>query len=329
MDRFTLDRLPSEIILQCFKYFDDYTILSTLRPVCRSWAYAADIKIHRRTMAGLQPALWEKILSHNMDYKTLQSCAQTCSSLRALTLRSRVARMRAPAFKLPASFTPLVPGITVQVIQHPAFESICCRIETGSLIYHKSGNCCPNDVLSFPVAGENATNPPVSKILVKFSSKYGVILRPVLIDRPKRGDERGVTVGDVYKAMQRLFAEPLSPKQAVAMKQLRDWEARKHEAAKRAMARIEALPAAARVPTSSAASSGRAPVEQELEKEPIIEHDGATIYLEYPFGADALPHSHNTVKRQREFLHDFPYVYASVHVGGVVDGVQIFNLTYH
>ncbi|RVD89023.1 uncharacterized protein DFL_000047 [Arthrobotrys flagrans] len=331
MGPFTLDHLPSEIILQCCKYFDDYIILSTLRPVCRSWCYATEIKIPTGTMAGLPPALWEKILSYNMDYRTFHAISQTCSSLRSLTKTSRISRVQDSAYRLPALAAPVCPAMTTKVVQHLAFESICCRIETGSLIYHKSGNCCPNDVLSFPVAEENATNPPVSKILVKFSSKYGVSLRPVLIDRPRRESEGGVTVGDVYKAIQRLFAEPLSQKQIVAMKQIRDWEARKHEAAKQSLARIEQLGAiGVRTATTSPTTPARGPSpEQGPEKEPVIEHDDAIIYLDYPFEADALPHTHNTVRRQREFLHDFPYVYASVHVGAVVNSVQIFNLTYH
>ncbi|KAF3096800.1 hypothetical protein TWF569_008768 [Orbilia oligospora] len=326
MGSFTLDHLPSEIILQCCKYFDDYTVLSTLRPVCRSWCYATEIKIPSGTMAGLPPAIWEKILSYNMDYKTMHAVSQTCSSLRSLTKTSRISRLQGSAYRLPA-MTPLRPGMASKIVQHPAFENICCRIETGSLIYHKSGNCCPNNVLTFPVAEENATNPPVSKILVKFSSKYGVSLRPVLIDRPRLENEGGVTVGDVYKAMQRLFAEPLSQKQIVAIKRIRDWEARKHEAAKQSLARIEQLGVGAAT-TPSTPASGSSP-ERTPEKEPVIEHDDAIIYLGYPFDADALPHTHNTVRRQREFLHDFPYVYASVHVTNVINEVQVFNLTYH
>ncbi|KAK6330047.1 hypothetical protein TWF718_003475 [Orbilia javanica] len=326
MSPFTLDHLPSEIILQCCKYLDDYTILSTLRPVCRSWCYATDIKIPAGTMAGLPPAIWEKILGYNMDYKTIHAVSQTCSSLRSLTKSSRMSRLQGSAYRLPAPAAPVYPAITTKMVQHPAFESICCRIETGSLIYHRSGNCCPNDILAFPVAEENATNPPVSKILVKFSSKYGVSLRPVLIDRPRRENEGGVTVGDVYKAMQRLFAEPLSQKQIVAIKQIRDWEARKHEAAKQSLARMEKLNST----SAGTAAEPSSPTPKAVpEKEPIIEHDDAIIYLDYPFEADSLPHSHNTVRRQREFLNDFPYVYASVHVGGVINSTQVFNLTYH
>ncbi|KAK6360978.1 hypothetical protein TWF730_007093 [Orbilia blumenaviensis] len=326
----TLDCLPPEIILQVYKSFDDYTILTSLRPVCRSWCYAAQIRIPSGEMAGLPPAIWERIFSHNMDYRTLHNISQTCAALRSLARNTRLYRIQGPTFQLPALSASAAPAMTSKITQHPAFESICCRIETGSLIYHKSGNCCPNDVLSFPVAQENATNPPASKVLVKFASKYGVILRPVLIDRPQRENERGVTVGDVYKAVQRLFAEPLSTKQFNAMKQIRDWESRKHAAAKAAIAKIdlEKGPSSNLFPPSPPLKSWSPTPDPDLE-EPVVEHDDSTIQLEYPFAADALPHSHNMTQRQREFLQDFPYVYASVHVGGVVDGVQLFNLTYH
>ncbi|KAK6514650.1 hypothetical protein TWF281_004848 [Arthrobotrys megalospora] len=326
-----MDQLPPEVILQVFKYFDRYTVLAYLRPVCKSWAYASDIQNPSRRIVGLPPAIWEGIFSYTMTYKTIHAISQTCTSLRSLTKTSRFSPLQGVTFQLPASAVPNVPRPIPKMAQHPAFESICCRIETGSLIYHRTGNCCPNDVLSFPMAQENATNPPISKILLKFTAKYGVTLRPVLITKPIGGNQRGVTVGDIYKAMQRLFSEPLTAQQILVIRQLRDWENRKHKASKSESPKIEREPEEDASSTAEGATSGsdRPPLEPEPEKQPVFEHDESLIHLEYPFVTDSFTHIHGPARQQREFLHDFPYVYASAHVGGVQNGVQLFTLTYH
>ncbi|KAF3915775.1 hypothetical protein ABW20_dc0108267 [Dactylellina cionopaga] len=357
-----MDSLPPEILLQIFKHFDPYTVLTRLRPVSKSFSYAAAILNPSLKIAGLPPSLWEKVLSNVKTYKTLYHISRCDSSFRSLVRSTSSRQLQATAFRLPlpsstisneekedATGTPF-PTVS-KVVEHPAFENICCRIEHGSLIYHKTGNNCPTDLLSFPMSEENATNPPVGKVLVRFSARYGVTLRPVLItkDRDNNHSEKtdgkpggGVTVGDVYRAMKRLFVEPLTEKQTVALKEMRDWEAKKHEAVKKAVSKIEReVDSAAEAAASSAAAGSNtdsvplAPAPKiedeapELPKEPVIKHDESEICFEQPMTVEFKGHSGDQIQRQREFLYDFPYVYASAHMGGHVNGAQVFVLTYH
>ncbi|EWC43690.1 hypothetical protein DRE_01577 [Drechslerella stenobrocha 248] len=345
-----MDGLPPEILLQVFKHFDAYTVLTILRPVCKAFSYACAIHIPSLKLAGLPPALWEKVFSHLRSYKTLHSLSACDSSFYSLIRSTRLPQLQVITFRLPlGSTSPPVAGLPPQkVAEHPAFENICCRIELGSLIYHKTGISCPTDLLTFPVANDNATNPPVDKLLVRFSARYGITLRPVLITKRKGAKNAGepgeqpggVTVGDVYSAMRRLFVEPLTEKQIKALRDMRDWEARKHEAVKQAVSRIEQEAAAAE---GTAASSGETlastsnnmvePTASEKEpeepEEPVIEHDESEICFEQPIAAEYTSHPGDKIQRQREFLSDFPYVYASAHLGANVNGTQVFVLTYH
>ncbi|KAK6338602.1 hypothetical protein TWF696_009414 [Orbilia brochopaga] len=338
-----MNRLPPEILLQIFKHFDSYTILAVLRPVCKSFSYACAISNPPLKIAGLPPALWEKVLSHIKSYRTLRNFSRCDHAFHTLVCSTKLPALQAATFRLPLDSSLAVPVHTSKVVEHPAFENICCRIELGSLIYHKTGNSCPTDLLSFPVADDNATNPPMSKVLVKFSARYGVILRPVLVTKSdgtenSSGNARGVTVGDVYRAMKRLFVEPLTEKQAVALKAMRDWESRKHEAVKKAVSKIERDAAGDSASTQSnetAASASDAIMltaacsEADESKEPVIEHDESEIRFEQPIASEFTGHPGDKVQRQREFLYDFPYVYASAHTGGSVNGTQVFVLTYH
>ncbi|KAF3919207.1 hypothetical protein AA313_de0203022 [Arthrobotrys entomopaga] len=344
-----MDSIPPEILLQIFKHFDHYTVLTCLRPVCKSFLYACAILIPSVKLLGLPPALWEKVFSNTKSYKTLYNISRCSSSFCTLLRSTNHSQLQATSFRLPL---PLSESEQVavhlspspKIVEHPAFENICCRIEQGSLIYHKTGNNCPTDLLSFPMSEENATNPPVGKLLVKFPPRYGVTLRPVLINKTSGlgnagekpgGASRGVTVGDVYRAVKRLFVEPLTEKQAIALKEMRDWEIRKHEAVKKAVSKIERD--AANDSAEGASSSGGSGVsrsspihdDEELPKEPIIEHDESEICFEQPMTLEFTGHSSDKVQRQREFLCDFPYVYASAHIGTTVGGVQVFVLTYH
>ncbi|EPS41443.1 hypothetical protein H072_4662 [Dactylellina haptotyla CBS 200.50] len=352
-----MDALPPEILLQIFKHFDHFTVLTVLRPVCKSFSYACAILIPSLKISGLPPALWEKVFSNIETYKTLYRISRCSSSFRSLLQSTGVPQLQATSFRLPLpasdskSTAPQLLHSSAKLEQHPAFENICCRIEHGSLIYHKTGNNCPTDLLSFPMSEENATNPPVRQLLVKFSARYGVTLRPVLITKTrgagnnnkKLGGARGVTVGDVYRAMKRLFVEPLTEKQAKALKEMRDWEIRKHEAVKKAVSKIERestetseATSSATTSTSTATASSAAETtpaakeEEELPKEPIIEHDESEIYFEQPMVAEFTGHPGDKVQRQREFLYDFPYVYASTRIDTIsASGVQVFVLSYH
>ncbi|KAJ6258297.1 hypothetical protein Dda_6336 [Drechslerella dactyloides] len=336
---FMMDRLPPEILLQIFKHFDAYTVLKVLRPVCKSFSYACAISIPSLKIVGLSPALWERVLSDIKSYRTLHNISRCDSSFHELVRSTNLPTLQAATFRLPLNSPLAAPTHTSKVVEHPAFENICCRIELGSLIYHKTGNSCPTDLLAFPVADDNATNPPVDKVLVKFSARYGVILRPVLVTKGDgRGDGRGVTVGDVYRAMKRLFVEPLTEKQAIALKELRDWENRKHEAVKKAVSKIErdavaavSISESSEAARSSSDASGLSEAKSKTDepKEPIIEHDESEIFFEQPIAAEFTGHPGDKIQRQREFLYDFPYVYASAHMGGCVNGTQVFVLTYH
>ncbi|KAF3905640.1 hypothetical protein ABW21_db0203458 [Orbilia brochopaga] len=336
-----MNRLPPEILLQIFKHFDTHTILTVLRPVCKSFSYACAISNPSLKIAGLHPALWEKVLSYIKSYRTLRNFSRSDSSFYSLVRSTKFPTLQATTFRLPLD--PNIPAVSVhssKVVEHPAFENICCRIELGSLIYHKTGNPCPTDLLAFPVADDNATNPPMSKVLVKFSARYGVILRPVLVTKSRgaqdvSGRRRGVTVGDIYRAMKRLFVEPLTEKQTDVLKAMREWEARKHEAVKKAVSKIErdavADSSSGQSSDVAASSSDTAATEDDADepKEPVIEHDESEICFEQPMASEFTGHPGDKVQRQREFLYDFPYVYASAHMGGTINGTQVFVLTYH
>ncbi|KAF3937132.1 hypothetical protein ABW19_dt0205358 [Dactylella cylindrospora] len=367
-----MDTLPPEILIQIFKHFDSYTVLTRFRPVSKSFAYATAILIPSLRISRLPPSLWEKILSNIKSYRTLRQVSQTSASFHSLLHNTKLPGLQAATFRLPlecalsslqsdSSDGAANPGVadatpTAKILEHPAFENICCRIELGGLIYHKTGNSCPTNLLTFPVADENATHPPVDKVLVKFSARYGVKLRPVLVTKEigdKDAPGKGVTVGEVYHAMRRLFVEPLTEKQAVALKEMREWEARKHEAVKKAVSKLDSELATTSASTtddpqnggtSSGNSSGQQtesssePNTEEAEKqaeaeeepkEPVIEHDESAIHFSSPISVEFTGHQGDKTPRQREFLKDFPYVYASAHMGSFVDGAQEFVLTYH
>ncbi|KAK6498332.1 hypothetical protein TWF481_010923 [Arthrobotrys musiformis] len=185
--------VPKEIWDEVFKEYTYTEVQRGVRPISRHLYQA-----YGNRFGGLSPQLWEKVFENLNHTDTRTGVAQTCTVFRGITRNTKSTTIRRTLFReyLPPNSAAVVVREASGIKTHPVFPSLTFEIgrhgSAGVGVDVRGRGGALQMLRENKVGRENATSPPVEKLVVALP-KWG---RSITLDgrkiaaKRKREEER-------------------------------------------------------------------------------------------------------------------------------------------
>ncbi|KAF3936515.1 hypothetical protein ABW19_dt0203114 [Dactylella cylindrospora] len=210
-------RLPPEIWLEVFSYLPYHQIQTSVKPTCKYFYHlASSFKMH-----SLNPEIWTMIFE-NLRYGDLKSRVQlACKDFHLLIKAAPSMELQKRLFIIkPGAVDPL--DVTTKLKSHRLFKSTRLvhprSTDVSAIRVDGSDFLEAQRLIDLPVAHENATNPPATRVIVQIAD-----FKPVIIShRRKKKNITAITVLEVMEAVTQLMKyKPTRSKMAIFLGRIR------------------------------------------------------------------------------------------------------------